>query len=174
MTTILSMPLNRMTQYEHLMKNLSDNLKQGTEDYDDCIKAISVLSQSSSVIEINLVQSADTAKIQACQRKLRADGPVALIKAGRKLHCELKTKKNSVFIFSDIVIVAKPQSKSKSHRESHRGGIKSKEEILRVHIHCDIQEVELIDVDPSFVFLLLFNVIEIAGNINNNIYYLLL
>ena len=126
-----------------------ESVKEGTEDYEDGVKAISVLSQSSQVIELNLAQSGETARIQACQRKLRADGPVALIKPGRKLLCELKAKKNSVFLFSDIVIVAKPQSKSKSHRDSHRGGVKTKEEILKVSIHNNIQDVDLLDIDPS-------------------------
>ena len=137
------MPLNRLAQYAHLLQSLSENLNEGTEDYLDCIKSISVLTQSSSVIETNLAISNDTAPVQACQRRLRADGPINLIVPGRILHHELKTKKYSIFLFSDILIAAKPLSKKKDPQ--HRMGMtKSKEELLKITLSCDIQIVDMV------------------------------
>ena|SRR3990167_3583458 len=138
LSTSLSLPVNRIAQYEYYLRNLADEMDEGTAEREACEKAFVVLAQSSVVIQKNLLESTEVARILAVQRKLKAEGPVTLIKSGRLFITDLKAKKFHVYLFNDILILAK-NTPTKDNR-------------FVVKFESDIRKLEMIDVDPSFVF----------------------
>ena len=121
LTMGLTMPVNRIAQYEYVLRNLADHTPEGSKEREDCENAFAVLAQSSLVVQTSLVQSGETARILAVQRKLKSDGPMALIKPGRRLLEEFKFKKQSVCLFNDLVVLARlPPQKGFSTGRSHK------------------------------------------------------
>src|SRR3990167_936383 len=141
LSTSLSLPVNRIAQYEYYLRTVADEMDEGTAEREACEKAFVVLAQSSVVIQKNLLESTEVARILAVQRKLKAEGPVTLIKSGRLFITDLKAKKFHVYLFNDILILAK-NTPTKDNR-------------FVVKFESDIRKLEMIDVDASFVFFFL-------------------
>ena len=118
--TLVSMPVNRISQYEHHLQVLADTEIEGTPAHADYVQAFSVLSQSSTVVQKSLVQSAETAKLFNCQRRLKSEKPLSLLKPGRKAISEVKFKKHTLMLFNDLVIVAKSAEQKTFRATSHR------------------------------------------------------
>ena len=125
------MTLNRMAQYEYYLRQLLDLTPEGSKEHEDLSNAFAVLAQSSLVVQKSLVQSAETAQIHAVRRRLKSPhgGPLALVKEGRCFLKEFSFRKDVVFLFSDLVILAKsPHGQAKSFSTSSKGmKAKSKE-----------------------------------------------
>jgi len=102
-----------------------------------------VLAQYGVVVQRSLVASGETAKIQAVQRKLKADGPINLLKPTRLFFCETRTKKYYVALFNDLAIVAKPAGKAKSKSEG----------LYKVLKMGDLNTTEISDIDNKTVEL---------------------
>lgn len=117
--TLVSMPVNRISQYEHHLQVLAETEIEGTPAHADYVQAFSVLSQSSTVVQKSLVQSAETAKLFNCQRRLKSEKPLSLLKPGRKAISEVKFKKHTLMLFNDLVIVAK-SAEQKTFRSANR------------------------------------------------------
>lgn len=144
LTTGLSLPVNRVSQYEFFLSNLADQLPEGTPEREDCTKAFAVLAQSSIVVQRSLVESTATAKILALQRKLRsAGGPINYIAPGRILMKEFKFKKHLVALFNDHIIVAKAQGKEIFSRN------KSDQQLYQIQKSVELRKTSLGAVDQK-------------------------
>lgn len=143
--TLLSMPVNRLSQLEVHMQALSETLKEGSPEHEDCINALSILVHSNAVVQRSLVESAETAKLFDCQRRLRSDGPVALMKPGRRLLLEARFKRHTIVLLNDQIIICKPNEKTfggskriKASASGHSSSKKRSGEELRVKATIDI------------------------------------
>ena len=138
------MPINRIAQYEHYLRLLADETEESSSDHLDITNAFVVLAKSSLVVQTSLVQSGETAKIQAVQRKLRAEGPLNLVKDGRRFIQEFRFKKEAIFLFTDMLIVAKISQKNAfPGKKEHKGHTKAKEDLSKVKKVAELKNCEL-------------------------------
>jgi hypothetical protein len=105
--TLLACPVNQLSQYEYHMQVYSEHVFEGTQEAADCAAAYSILQQSCRVVQSSLVESGENAKIMAIQRILKSDGPLSLMQPNRRLRSEFYTKKLRIFVFNDLVVLAK-------------------------------------------------------------------
>merc|ERR1712100_941873 len=113
----LTLPVNRIAQYEYLLRSIADQTPEGSEERADVENAFAVLAQSSIVVQKSLAQSGETARILSVQRTLRGAGPMALVKPGRILLDEFKFKKHLVIVFNDSIVLALPGKVRGKHKE---------------------------------------------------------
>src|SRR3990167_1447668 len=149
LTTRLALPVNRIAQYEYLLRALADVTEEGSKERGDVENAFAVLAQSSLVVQTSLVQSGEVAEILSVQRKLRADGPISLVKPGRLFLKEFKYKKWLLCLFNESCVIAKLSEKNKTHRNAR--GIKQKDEIYRVKKLPipELKSMVVLESDPS-------------------------
>ena len=132
----LTLPVNRIAQYEYLLRSIADQTPEGSEERADVENAFAVLAQSSIVVQKSLVQSGETARILSVQRTLRGAGPMALVKPGRILLDEFKFKKHLVIVFNDSIVLALPGKVRGKHKEAEPSKVKKASELK----DCSITE----------------------------------
>jgi len=127
LTTRLTMTINRIAQYEYYLRQLLDLTPEATKEHEDLSNAFAVLAQSSLVVQKSLVQSAETAQIHAIRRRLKSPhgGPLTLVKQGRCFLKEFAFRKDVIFLFNDLVILAKSPHQGKAFSTTSKG-MKSK------------------------------------------------
>eukprot|EP01094_Clydonella_sp_ATCC50884_P003510 TRINITY_DN12694_c0_g1_i1.p1 TRINITY_DN12694_c0_g1~~TRINITY_DN12694_c0_g1_i1.p1 ORF type:complete len:671 (-),score=230.46 TRINITY_DN12694_c0_g1_i1:84-2048(-) len=111
--TLLSLPVNRISQYEYLIQALNDHEPEGSSENEDLLNAFAILQQSSKVVQRSLTESTETAKLIAIQRQLKADGPLSLAQPGRKFVRDAFAKKATAFLCNDLLILCKPSGDKK-------------------------------------------------------------
>ena len=158
---LLTFPVNRISQYEYYLQQLVDNLPNESEEYNQCVKALSVLAQSSLIIQTNLIQSSETAKIMSYQRRIKSEGMpmISLLKFGRKFLFESRLKKYILILFNDVLVVTKLLSKTFS-RNTPRG---PHNDFLSLVSILPLDKLQLVDLDLRisfyfhFIFIYCFN-----------------
>jgi hypothetical protein len=147
LTARLAMPVNRIAQYEYLLRALADQTPEGIPERDCCENAFAALAQSSLAVQTSLVESAETALILTAQRKLKSDHPLSLAQPGRRLLGEFKFKKHFVCIFNDIMVIARAINTStktfRSNRQSHAN------EVYKVQKIVELGKITIADTGES-------------------------
>lgn len=160
---LLTYPVNRISQYEYYLQSIIDvipptpnnnnnnnnNSNNASSEYDDCVKALSVISQSSAIIQNNLIQSTETAKILSYQRRIKSEGmpSISLLKPGRKFLFEAKLKKYILILFNDVLVVTRLLTKIFAPKNSPQN------ELLSLIIILPLDKLQYTDIDARLYFL---------------------